>query len=184
MPKIAQQKVGQGIAAGQCAAGIQGRSQWLTAELPTRELIAELVEGLPVVLETKTDGVPTLNPGDVVQDLPRWVGDHIGTVAPGIADSAPDAWRGAGPDAHGTRCVAKAHVWDTPGRWVTAGEARNTELVHDVVGKRRQQALRVEEVAVPEPRFIHQARRESAGIGAHVLVVLGDELAARSQPPS
>src|SRR5262249_34718846 len=81
---IAQQEFGEGIAAGSLWAlgGVR-----LEREQPARELVADLVVVLPVVLKTECEAVLPVEPGHLVHELQRVVvvgeGAVVGVANPG-----------------------------------------------------------------------------------------------------
>ena len=74
--------------------------------------------------------------------------------------------------------VDQGDVGDAPLHGVAGLQAGDADLAHHVLGEREIGAGGVEEAGVTEPGLVHLVRRESAGVGTHVLLEIGDGLGA------
>src|SRR4029453_3961225 len=95
--RLAEQELGEGIAAG-IGRRIPGAKR-LELEAATGELVADLVEVLPGELGTDADGVASLQPGQLVDELQRVVVDRkraVGDVTDAIEPGERDAGNAPG----------------------------------------------------------------------------------------
>ncbi len=156
--QIAQQEVAKGIAA--CLGdGVLGGVR-LKRELPARELIAHLIVVLAPELSSETECVLAANPGKVVDKLQRIV--VVRVRAFGVVSQAA--------------VVDQRHVGNAPLHGIAGLQPGDSDLGHDVLGECQVCASGIEEARVAEAKLIHRVGSEGSGIGAHVLLEVGDRL--------
>ena len=105
-----------------------------------------------------------MGPGDVVADGDIGVFGHIRTVG-AVAKRLEDIPR-------------KAYRGNTPGCRNPGLKAGNPDLGHGVIDALREQAERIVEVGPAKRGHVDDRGRDGPGVGAHVLVVAGDDIAA------
>ncbi len=105
-----------------------------------------------------------MHPVDVVVDRDIGVFGHIRTVG-AVAKPAVDIPR-------------KAYGGNAPGCRNSGLKAGNPELAHGVIDALRVQAERIVEVGPAKRGHVDDGGRDGPGVGAHVLVVAGDDIAA------
>ena len=156
---VTQQEVGEGIAAGE---GGTQRGVGLEGELAARELVSHLIVILPREFRAEAEGVFALDPRQVVHKLQ-------GVVVVGV--------RAFGAVAD--RAVAdQRDIRDAPGHGRAAWKIRNADLADNVGIEGQIRANGIEEAGVSEARLVDQVGRNNAGVGAHVLFVVRDDLGA------
>ncbi len=127
-------------------------------ELAARELIAQLVKGLPIVLKTEAQRMLASYPADVIDDLPIRIGDNIGAIPSAIPKAAPDV-------LCSTRWSrVKGNIWNSPRCGFAAFKVRNSQGANHVSRECRQQSGRVVEVAIAESCFVDNVGRNGPGV--------------------
>ena len=159
--RLAEQELGEGVAAGVVRRVPGAKRREL--EAAAGKLVADLVEVLPGVLSADADGVASLQPGQLVDELQRVVVDGERAVGD-VTDSVEPGER----DAR-----------NAPRDRVAGFQVRDLQIADHIVGKGREGADRVEELGVAEPRVVDQRGAERPGVRAAPLLVVRDGLRTR-----
>ena len=153
--ELAQQEAGEGIAAGLGERVLRGLQ--VERPLAASELVAHLVVLVAADFAAEAEGVLAANDGSVVEELQRVV--LVLVRAFGIvADAA---------------VVDQRYVGHAPLHGRAAGEARDLELIDYVAAEGEQASGRVVEAGVAEAGLGDHGGRDGAGIGADVLLHIG-----------
>jgi hypothetical protein len=159
--RLAEQELGEGVAAG-VGRRVPGAIR-LEGEDAAGKLVADLVEVLPVELGADADGVASLHPRQLVDELQRVVVDGERAVV-GITDVVEPGER---------------DVRNAPSDRVAGFQVRDLQIADHIVGKGREGADRVEELGVAEPRVVDQRGGERPRVRGGPLLVMRERLRTR-----
>src|SRR3954447_16498752 len=103
----------------------------------------------------------TANPGNVIDNLPAWIGHDIAATATAVPETTPDVGHCR------PRAGVEGHIRNTPGRGQTTRETRDTDWSNHDGRECAEEACRVVEVSVAKPRLVNHVRRKGPCVGAH-----------------
>src|SRR5262249_47313212 len=157
--KLPEQEIGEGISAGSggapCGVGLEHK-------LAARELVSDLIEILPVVLEPKSERVLASDPGQFVHELQRIVVVSERTLG-AVAQS-------------GESGSAKRYARNSPSDRRPALLVRYAQARNDIGVKSQESADGVIEPGVAETGFVHEVGRKGSSVGCGILFVVRQDL--------